>query len=55
MGEQVLAEDGQGGRAFPWSCQLEESSLFGAGRETRALALPGAAAVTASLLFLLLV
>lgn len=51
----MLAEYGQGGRAFPWNRQLEKSSLFGAGREPRALALPGAAAVTISLLFLLLV
>lgn len=55
MGGQVLAKDEQGGRAFPWSCQLEKSSLFGVGMEPRALALPVAAAVTVSLLFLLLV
>lgn len=52
MGGQVLAEDGQGGKAIPGICQLEKSSLFGAGRQPRALALPRLAAVTAFLLFL---
>lgn len=55
MGRHVLAEDGQGGRAFLWSYQLEKVSVFGAGRDPRALTLPGATAVTVSLLFLLLV
>lgn len=48
MGEQVLANDGQGGRVFLWS-QLERPSLFVAGREPRAL--PGAETMAVSLLF----
>lgn len=52
MGGQVLDENGWGGEATPWICQLEKPSLFGAGREPRALALPGLAALTAFLLFL---
>lgn len=52
---QKWPRDGQEGRAFLWSCQLENSSLSGAGREPIALALPGAAAMAVSLLFLLLV
>lgn len=52
MEGRVLAEDGQGGKALPWIWQSEKSSLFVAGREPRALSLPGLAAMTAFLLFL---